>query len=462
MKLKKLAALLLAAAMVVSMMVSCTSERTPQTTGDSSTASTESTASADDSGSGDDSGSAEGVTVGEGLPDTLENPDISIVYWYGKNAYKQAQAANPNEYDPIWEAVAPYEEKYGGTVNIIETDWNSMAQKVVELQNAGQAPDLMEIYDAVFHTLAISGSLLPLTDYVSEADYVFYDAELQDLMSWEGVPYAIPIKPYWPFILFNRDMLDIEGQPMPDELFKNGEWTFEKFAEIVNAVTKVQDGAVVQFGFGSWNVDGLSRFLISNDTSFMNVDQATGTVTSGFTDQKLIDTLDWMRTWAANPTSSWIQGNDAMFDAFEGGSLAMIDGVGYPAEGTYSFNWGYVPYPTGPDSPYKAAIATMPQGFAVPAGSKNPEAAVAFMRISNQMQVTVGDDRLALTLGQDVFDMLYNNPDAKLVWAYDKSTTNINQIVVTAINMMVDDTPAATIAETIDPQLQADIDAIFG
>ena len=61
-----------------------------------------------------------------GLPDKLENPNISIVYWYNEDQYKYDTSKNANVYDPILEAIPYFEEKYGGEVNVIYAAWGEM------------------------------------------------------------------------------------------------------------------------------------------------------------------------------------------------------------------------------------------------------------------------------------------------------------------------------------------------
>ena len=53
-----------------------------------------------------------------GLPDKLENPNISIVYWYNEDQYKYDTSKNANVYDPILEAIPYFEvrSKFSGMI----------------------------------------------------------------------------------------------------------------------------------------------------------------------------------------------------------------------------------------------------------------------------------------------------------------------------------------------------------
>ncbi|MDR1532209.1 MAG: extracellular solute-binding protein [Clostridiales bacterium] len=394
-----------------------------------------------------------------GSPVTLADPNISVIYWRSERSYLTEKARQPNLFDAVWETKPLFEERYGGKVNIEYVEWNGMLARMVELQSAGAAPDLIEVYDRVMHNMIFQGAVMPLTDYVTDADFGFWDVD-RDLFSWKGVPYAIPWKPYLTALMFNRDLIDLYGLEMPDELYKRGEWTFDKFREIVLATTRYVDGEASTLGFGSWVGDGMSRFLVANGSAFIDVDTAAGTASSGFDNQRLINTLDWMRSWGGGAMPGWVTDAD-MFGYFDNGGLALIDGKEY-GTGEYPFEVGMVPYPKGPDSPVEKPVVVMPQGMAVPAGAKNPEGAVEFMRMLNQLWYEKGNSMEAAIIGQDYYDMIYNDPGSKCVYAFDKAVSNIDQVTGTIKNYLGDEVPASTIAETLNPELKAAIELVYG
>jgi multiple sugar transport system substrate-binding protein len=400
-----------------------------------------------------------GVAFDEGLPDKLDNPDITVIYWRSERSYLTDTVRQPNLYDAVWETKPYFEKKYGGKVTVEFVDWNLMIQRMVELQNAGAAPDLIMVYDRVMHNMIFSGAIMPLTEYVTDEDYGFWDVD-RDLFSWKGTPYAIPWKPYLTSLIFNRDLLELYGLEMPDELYRRGEWTFGKFTEMVQKVTRYTDGEAEYLGYGSWVGEGLGRFLLANGAALIDIDTPSGKVTSGFDNHIMIDTLDWMRTWAGGSMSGWAKGNE-MYGYFDAGGLAFIDGKEYGKD-EYPFEVGVVPYPKGPNSSVEKPVVVMPQGMAVPTGAKNPQGAVAFMRMLNQHWAAEGNKREAAILGQDNFDMIYNDPDSTMVYAFDKATNNIDQITATIANYMGDNTPASTIAETLNPELKAAIEVVYG
>ena len=403
-------------------------------------------------------GAQELVMEFTGLPETLDNPNITIIYWRSERSYLTDRVRAPNMYDAVWETKPYFEAKYGGTVTVEFVDWGMMIQRMVELQNAGAAPDLIMVYDRVMHNMIFSGSIMPLTDFVTDADYAFWDVD-RDLFSWRDTPYAIPWKPYLTSLVFNRDLLELYGLEMPDELYRRGEWTFDKFREMVMRVTSYTDGEADYLGYGSWTGEGMGRLLLANGAAFIDIDTPSGRVTSGFDNPVMLDTLDWMRTLAGGSLSGWAR-DTSMYGYFDHGGLAFIDGKEYGRE-EFPFEVGVVPYPRGPNSPVAKPIVVMPQGMAVPTGARNPEAAVVFMRMLNQHWSVEGNRREAAMLGQENFDMIYNDSESTMVYAFDKAVSNIDVVTATIANFMGDNTPASTIAETLSPELRAAIQVVY-
>ena len=171
----------------------------------------------------------------EGLPETLDNPDISIVYWYNRDQYAYDTSKNENVYDPILEAIPYFEEKYGGKVNVIYAAWGDMLATVTAQQHSGDAPDLFEVYDETMYSVILSGVVTPLDAFTTDADYSYYDVD-KALFSWKDSVYAIPLKPYTRYIMFNKDLFDLEGMKSPDQLFLEGNWNWSTFRDALSLI----------------------------------------------------------------------------------------------------------------------------------------------------------------------------------------------------------------------------------
>lgn len=387
----------------------------------------------------------------EGLAESLENPNISIVYWYNQDQYAYDISKNENVYDPILEAIPYFEEKYGGEVEVIYASWGDMLETVTALQKAGDAPDLFEVYDETMYNVILSGVVSPLDDLTTDADYGYYDVD-KSLFSWKGSTYAIPLKPYAFYIMFNRDLFELEGIQAPDEMYAEGNWNWTSFREVCKKLTKSVDGETTQLAYGSYE-DTILSFMYANGGSMLNVDTSAGTVSSNLSDVKVQNTLSYL----IDLRDSFVYGED-MWGWFDNGTMAMIRGHEYPVD--FPFEVGMVPFPTGDDYEGKNLVV-YPQAMAVPTGAANPEGAVAFMRIVNELQQTVGNQKEANRIGQENYDMIYAD-DVQMVYAYDKCLSDIGTVIASIVNYIRDGVPAATIDANMEPEIQSEINLTFG
>lgn len=387
----------------------------------------------------------------EGLPETLENPNITIVYWYNEQQYAYDTSKQDTVYDPILEAIPYFEEYYGGEVNVVYAAWNDMLSTVISMQESNEAPDLFEVYDENLYSVIQSGVAMNLDDYITDKDMSYYDVR-KETFQWLGSTYAIPLKPYAFYIMFNRDLFELEGLQAPDELYREGNWNWDTFADVCKKLTKTRDGEVYQLGYGSYE-DTILSFMYANGGSLLNVDTATGTVTSNLGSVETQNTLEYL----ISLKDTFIYGSD-MFGWFDNGNLAMIRGKEFPVD--LPFEVGMVPFPTGDDYEGKNLVV-YPQGMAVPTGAKNPEGAVAFMRIVNELQQVVGNAKEAARIGQENYDMIYS-PDVKLVYNYDKCLNDIGTDIASIVNYIRDGVPAATINANMDSIIKAEIELMYG
>lgn len=396
-------------------------------------------------------GSLDFLNDAEGLPETLENPNITIVYWYNQDQYKYDTSKNENVYDPVLEAIPYFEEKYGGKVTVVYAAWGDMLETVLALQKAGDAPDLFEVFDESMYSVILSGVVSSLDELTTDADYSYYSVD-KELFSWKGSVYAIPLKPYAFYIMFNRDLFELEGLKAPDELFAEENWTWDTFRDSCKSLTKTVDGEATQLGYGSYE-DTILSFMYANGGSLLNVDTVNGTISSNLGSVETQNTLNYLM----DLRDTFVYGND-MWGWFDNGTMAMIRGKEYPVD--MPFEVGMVPFPTGDDYEGKNLVV-YPQAMAVPSGAKNPEGAVAFMRVVNELQKEVGDQKEANRIGQENYDMIYA-ADVKLVYAYDKCLNDINTTIATIVNYMRDGVPAATIDANMEPEIQSQINLMLG
>ncbi len=400
----------------------------------------------------------------ENLPETLENPNLTMVFWMSWNGYRNQVAKNPAVFEASLEAKAAFEEKYGGKVEIVAVTWDQQLQKCIDMQQAGDAPDLVLMYESVFHSAVKQGIIMNLDEYVDDTDYGYYPIDKQNYM-WQNSHYAVPIKPYFKHITFNRTLFEYDGLETPDELYANGEWTFEKFLELGRELTQDTDGdgEIDQWGFSGYG-DSMSHFIIANHGRLLNIDQAAGEVTSGLKNPETLESLNWLSEMVTPSNPMWMTEDAEMFGYFDNNALGMIVGKEIQDAREMPFDVGLVPYPAGP-SGSTDEVYVYSQSWAVPTGSDNPEAALAYVRMVNEVQKLKGDamekERYGEdSLGNSVYDLVYA-PGHKLITAYDKGVADVFTIMATIMNYLQEDVPASTIVERVEPILNAEIEKTF-
>ncbi len=179
------------------------------------------------------------------LPDIkLDNPDVSFLYTNG-----------PDEmYEKM---VQKFKEYTGQEINIIYdvVTWNEYQTKLAVMVMAGQAPDMYQI-DRVVTPYIIRNDLFEPMD-----ELIDYDAPLwaglkpyTDYSTYKGKIYSIPSdKPRCiQCIIYNRKFFEEFGLEEPRELYKNGEWTWDRLVEYAEMFTQDTDGD------GKTDVYGLS------------------------------------------------------------------------------------------------------------------------------------------------------------------------------------------------------------
>jgi len=84
------------------------------------------------------------------LPQTLENPDLVIVWDMTEDTWKENLEKDPNAFNLVWTTKEAFEEKYGGHVEVIGVGWGDMMNQTISMVNAGEVCDLVQAHDQNF------------------------------------------------------------------------------------------------------------------------------------------------------------------------------------------------------------------------------------------------------------------------------------------------------------------------
>lgn len=169
------------------------------------------------------SGKEEVITVGV----------FSDSYWEVQNGYS---------YQILEDAIALFEEENPGVKveyvsGILKEDYPEWLSEQLIL---GKAPDVFLLFDENFSDLAEIGALKDLDGFI-EKDHDFKASSFYDSAyacgKYKEKQYALPYECAPRLMFVNKTILDAEGIEVP-----KGDWTWDDFYEICQAVTRDLDG----------------------------------------------------------------------------------------------------------------------------------------------------------------------------------------------------------------------------
>lgn len=376
--MKKVLSLILALAMLSTVLFGCGDSSSSAADDGSTTASTSDTAST----GGDDASAAE-ADNGDEEPVTIE---VAV------SGSAQELEIHQQKFDLYME------EHPNVTIKPVDIGTERF-QKLMTLIGSGTAPDIIYINEWCY-SLAYRDVLLPLDSYI-EADEDFdlsdYPESLLTPLRYEDQLYALPqeVSPY--VIYYNKDMFEAAGLDLPTD-----DWTIDEFYESAKALTD-PDNNVYGFRYSS----GADTFLGWLSRSGVDFD-TSGTEVQGLDTQEALNTLEFLYNMVVvdqvspNPAALTAMGTnaDAMFRnqtvAMESSGLWLLPQ--YKAD-PLSFNWDVVRMPMDQNQRTKAGILN----WGISADTDIPDATWDLLKflVGPESMTIVAESNMALPASTD-------------------------------------------------------------
>ncbi len=204
--------------------------------------------------------------------------------------------------------------------------------KLQTLFAAGTPPDVFFYLQEVFPIITVAQKQmnLDLTDLIARDGFDLSDFR-QDavaLYRWEDRMYAIPRDYGNQNVYYNADIFEADGIAPPPPNWEDTEWTFAKFLETAQALTKSADGRTEQWGF---LVNRAQRpwasWLYSNNGALVHKDDRGVATDCALTDEGSVEALqfvqDLIHTHKVAPSPD-IESELGGFDLFASGRVAMM------------------------------------------------------------------------------------------------------------------------------------------
>lgn len=277
------------------------------------------------------------------------------------------------------EAWAQFEELTGATMDWVIVGWSEYPEKLVSSVTAGTGPDIAFFGPEAIPNYVKKNIILPVSDYVdfdrpAFSTYSPQVKKIQEYFTVDGKIYAIiDMGPKSHKLYYRKDLLENAGLEDPYDLFVNGEWTWDKWFELMEDVTQDLDGdgQVDVWGFDAWM--GIQQFVYTNGSDFV-IDGKFAANTPEF-----IEALEYYRrlkqpdyVW-----KPWEEGKDPQSNLISGSTVFNywgyweIDNL----RENIGDNLGFVPFPKGPSAKAEMADYYDSTVCGLAASSKNPELA---------------------------------------------------------------------------------------
>jgi multiple sugar transport system substrate-binding protein len=262
------------------------------------------------------------------------------------------------------------------TVKVTVSDWDPYWDKLQTSIAGGDAPDVFAMDGPLFPDYQSRDVLLDLKPFIDRDGYdlgQLADQAVADFTT-PGGQFGLPRDLNVVALYYNKKMFDTAGIPYPDDT-----WDWAKLTSVAKQLTLKTGSKTTQWGFYTETTDMENYWselvwqnggeIISADhkTSLVGSDQAAGGL-------QFLQDLIWKEKVMPDASIT-----DALGDAFEQGQAAM-EANGSWLVATHQaagLTFGIAPLPKGPAG---QATSINPTGAVVYKGTKNPDAAWAFVK----------------------------------------------------------------------------------
>jgi multiple sugar transport system substrate-binding protein len=262
------------------------------------------------------------------------------------------------------------------TVKVTVSDWDPYWDKLQTSIAGGAAPDVFAMDGPLFPDYQSRDVLLDLKPYIDRDGYdlgQLADQAVADFTT-PGGQFGLPRDLNVVALYYNKKMFDTAAIAYPD-----ASWDWAKLTAVAKQLTLTSGGKTTQWGFYTETTDMenyWSELVWQNGGDIISADHKTSLVGSDEAagGMQFLQDLIWKDKVMPDASIT-----DALGDAFEQGQAAM-EANGSWLVATHQaagLNFGIAPLPKGAAG---QATSINPTGAVVYKGTKNPDAAWAFVK----------------------------------------------------------------------------------
>lgn len=381
----------------------------------------------------------------------LENKTLKWFSHYNINA-EEGKVENP--------AVYLFKEKYGAKIEWVQTVWDNRYTDLATKVMSNDAPDFFPANDMdAFPIGAINGMFQPIDDYVDLSSPVWDSTKKAiDTFMFDGKHYVavIEIEPAYACI-YNTQTIEKLGFDQPTQLYKDGKWTWDKFAEMCKKFSNPAEQKYALDGFWYWDA-----FSQTNGIPMISLNK--GVLTNNLAEPKLEEAQNYLYELAKSNVgyprheNDWkTRGSTESGSEGVGQGLTLFLPVGlWDIEDTLEKTKVYgdveagevmfVPMPSKEGNPETYYCSARINGSLLCSGAKNPEGYAAFMECQKLCQDSaqvreIGDNTLRneykwtdemIEMRKKLYELAAANPVFEFYNSITKEITSAMGIVATA------------------------------
>ncbi len=300
------------------------------------------------------------------MPSELRGTTIQFLNWY-----------NPDDRAEEKTVIEAFEAASGINVEVIYTEYgNDYNDKLAGLVATGSAPDVIRMSEPKAGWMKY---MQPIVNTGYDFSDKAWNNDVKELYSVNGVQYAANLS-YTPFVLFqtivyHTDTMEEFGFEDPWELYKKGEWTWQKLEEMCKTwIKQGPDYYGVATAHYSMVAETTGVDFVSYDGKQWNMD---------LYNSELLDI--WRYTLENRENRIFVQSTNTTFDAVKHKALfAYTDSTGLELSSIFNKKikqrgvFAAAPMPKYEGKDYYAGVTEL-VGWGVPIGAKNPKAVPYFI-----------------------------------------------------------------------------------
>ncbi len=297
-------------------------------------------------------------------------------------------------------------EQYGGDIEWIScSSGSAYYEKLATLIASGDSPDLMTFEPLAFPYGVSKLMFEPLDEYFDIEDPLWEDmADFIDEYEYKGEHYYFPHRIVTKYALnYNRKTVENAGLTDPYELYKNGEWTWDTWREMMLDFCNIDDSNIGLYATSTMlecfiNTTGTSLInvtpdgVIENNLKSANVTRAVEYLSeigrSGMLYPESHPFGDWVspQTWATCSDKILFLGMEPEWTYIAATeTIQNPQGADNDIHDTIS-DFAFVPFPRDPDADaYYMCSNTF--GYMIPKGATNINGAVEFIYLNRLYEI---------------------------------------------------------------------------